>query len=146
MGRLRNVSCRFEIPAQRCGSFNSLSGLTARPCIRVEFQTERVSFYPWNTERVLGCALLAWGASSRNYQRGEAPYPLNASGETWRLGSGLRNRHRVTRRLASRGCLKTAYCGSLQEQSARARQVLSETGDLSAPVLRLGTIHQYMKT
>lgn len=110
------------------------------------FQTERVSFYPSNSGRVAGCALLVWGVSSVNYQRREGkrtalmrlvsnPH-LDQNGK---LGSGLRNRHRLTRRLATEAvsnCVLRLPSGS--EAPERDRFPF-DLGNLSAPALRLGS-------
>lgn len=155
MGLLKTASVRcqletldFEMLSSICGSPQirsvALKGRTHAP--RGCFQTERVSFYPSNSGRVAGCALLVWGVSSVNYQRREGkrtalmrlvsnPH-LDQNGK---LGSGLRNRHRLTRRLATEAvsnCVLRLPSGS--EAPERDRFPF-DLGNLSAPALRLGS-------
>lgn len=89
------ISCRFENPAQRSQSFNSLSGLTARPSFRVDFQTERVSFCPRNT-----------GTDPKDF-----PVRRNSAGRKGQLKHGWRgqlNSARLTRTPVQRGVTANA--------------------------------------
>lgn len=110
------------------------------------FQTERVSFYPSNSGRVAWPCVSVLSASSVNYQRREgkrtalmciASSPL--MDQSGKLGSGPRERHRLTRRLATEAvsnCVLRLPSGS---EAPERDRFSFDLGNLSAPALRLGS-------